>query len=104
MNQILHFINTHPYLVLLFSFTIGYLFMPVVIEVARKYNFVVSPNKRTSHNGHIPNIGGINIFVSFLFTVFLFSYNVRTAIYTFELILNRNRNLCDHNYNLLGEY
>lgn len=36
--------------------------------------------------------------------VFLFSYDVRTAIYTFELILNRNRNLCDHNYNLLGEY
>lgn len=80
MNQILHFINTHPYLVLLFSFTIGYLFMPVVIEVARKYNFVVSPNKRTSHNGHIPNIGGINIFVSFLFTVLLFSYNVFSDI------------------------
>jgi len=54
--------------------------MPLVIEVARKYNFVVSPNKRTSHNGDIPNIGGINIFVSFLFTVFLFSYNVFSEI------------------------
>jgi len=80
MNPILQFISFHPYLVLLFSFTIGYFFMPIVIEVARKYNFVVSPNKRTSHNGHIPNIGGINIFVSFLFTVFLFSYSVFSDI------------------------
>ncbi|HNX87565.1 MAG TPA: MraY family glycosyltransferase [Paludibacteraceae bacterium] len=80
MNQILPFFKTHPYFVSIISFTIGYLFMPLVIEVARKYNFVVSPNKRTSHNGDIPNIGGINIFVSFLFTVFLFSYNVFSEI------------------------
>ncbi|MGC3979389.1 MAG: MraY family glycosyltransferase [Paludibacteraceae bacterium] len=58
------------------SFVIGYLFMPIVIEIAKKHNFVVSPNKRTSHNGDIPNIGGINIFVSFLLTVFFFSFNL----------------------------
>ncbi|MBP1664178.1 MAG: hypothetical protein H6Q19_1318 [Bacteroidetes bacterium] len=80
MSQILPFFRTHPYLVSIISFTIGYFFMPVVIEVARKYNFVVSPNKRTSHKGDVPNIGGINIFVSFLFTVFLFSYNVFSEI------------------------
>lgn len=62
------------------SFTIGYLFMPMVIGIARKYNFVVSPNKRTSHKGEIPNVGGINIFVSFLVTVFLCSYEVISSV------------------------
>lgn len=77
MNKyLLDFVAHYPYLVATISFVIGWLFMPVVIEIARKYNFVVSPNKRTSHNGDIPNVGGINIFVSYLITVFLFSYNV----------------------------
>lgn len=80
MSSISAFIHSNPYLVIFFSFTIGFFFMPVVIEVAKKYNFVVSPNKRTSHNGDVPNIGGINIFVSFLFTVFLFSYSVFSDI------------------------
>lgn len=76
MILFIEFIHTHPYIVIFFSFIIGYIFMPVVIEVAKKYNFVVSPNKRTSHDGEIPNIGGINIFISFLLTVLLFSYDV----------------------------
>ena len=50
--------------------------MPVVLDIARKHNFVVKPNKRTSHEGAIPNIGGINIFVSFFITVFLFSFGI----------------------------
>lgn len=76
MSEVLNFFDTNPYLVLFISFAIGYLFMPVVIEVAKKHNFVVSPNKRTSHDGDIPNIGGINIFVSFLLTVFFFSFSM----------------------------
>ncbi|MDP4239818.1 MAG: MraY family glycosyltransferase [Bacteroidota bacterium] len=48
----------------------------MVIDIAKKRNFVVKPNKRTSHEGVIPNIGGINIFISFLSTVFLFSYGI----------------------------
>ena len=48
--------------------------MPKVIEIAKKRNFVVKPNKRTSHQGAIPNIGGVNIFLSFFITVFLFSF------------------------------
>lgn len=76
MNSLIAFVHKFPYLIVLVSFTIGYLFMPVVIEIAKKYNFVVSPNKRTSHLGEIPNVGGINIFVSFLVTVFLFSFEV----------------------------
>jgi len=50
--------------------------MPLVLKIARKRNFVVKPNKRTSHVGTIPNVGGINIFISFLLTVFLFSYGI----------------------------
>lgn len=54
--------------------------MPVVIDIAKKYNFVVSPNKRTSHTGEIPNVGGVNIFISFLLTVFLFTTDLFTDI------------------------
>lgn len=73
VNQIIHL---SPYLTILVSFIIGLCFMPLVLNIAKKRNFVVKPNKRTSHEGAIPNIGGINIFISFLLTVFLFSYEV----------------------------
>ncbi|MDO9154300.1 MAG: MraY family glycosyltransferase [Paludibacter sp.] len=69
-------IHQLPYLTILISFTIGLCFMPLVINIAKKRNFVVKPNKRTSHKGDIPNIGGINIFISFLLTVFFFSYGI----------------------------
>ncbi|NLO71936.1 MAG: undecaprenyl/decaprenyl-phosphate alpha-N-acetylglucosaminyl 1-phosphate transferase [Porphyromonadaceae bacterium] len=73
MNQIIDFLHNFPFVVSIISLIIGFLFMPVVIDIAKKYNFVVSPNKRTSHSGEIPNVGGINIFISFLLTVFLFT-------------------------------
>lgn len=76
MNYINQIIAQHPYLVIIVSFLIGLAFMPVVLDIARKHNFVVKPNKRTSHEGAIPNIGGINIFVSFFVTVFLFSFGI----------------------------
>ena len=76
----MHYLNTlitaFPSLSILVSFIIGLCFMPLVIDIAKKRNFVVRPNKRTSHEGTIPNIGGINIFISFLLTVFLFSYGI----------------------------
>jgi UDP-GlcNAc:undecaprenyl-phosphate/decaprenyl-phosphate GlcNAc-1-phosphate transferase len=71
-----NFIHEFPYFSTLVSFIIGLCFMPLVIDIAKKRNFVVKPNKRTSHEGIIPNIGGINIFISFLSTVFLFSYGI----------------------------
>ncbi len=71
-----NFIHSLPAISILVSFVIGLCFMPLVIDVAKKRNFVVKPNKRTSHEGTIPNIGGINIFISFLLTVFLFSYGI----------------------------
>jgi len=73
LNNLIH---EFPYFSTLVSFIIGLCFMPMVIDIAKKRNFVVKPNKRTSHEGIIPNIGGINIFISFLSTVFLFSYGI----------------------------
>lgn len=46
--------------------------MPFVLRVAIRKQMVVRPNKRTAHNGNIPNVGGINIFTSF-FLAFLLS-------------------------------
>lgn len=76
MNELIAFLHSYPFVVSIISFTIGLLFMPVVVDIAKKYNFVVSPNKRTSHQGEIPNVGGINIFISFFSTAFLFSINL----------------------------
>ncbi len=50
--------------------------MPLVIKIAKSRDFVVKPNKRTSHEGVIPNIGGINIFISFLLTVFILTFSI----------------------------
>lgn len=80
MDSVLIFLHKYPFLVSIVSFTIGLLFMPVVVDIAKKYNFVVSPNKRTSHQGEVPNVGGINIFISFFATVFLFSFNLLTEL------------------------
>jgi UDP-N-acetylmuramyl pentapeptide phosphotransferase/UDP-N-acetylglucosamine-1-phosphate transferase len=41
--------------------------------MARKKELVVKPNKRTSHEGRIPNIGGINIYSSFVLSYLIFS-------------------------------
>lgn len=76
MNYINSIVFQFPYLSIFVSFLIGLGFMPLVIDIAIKRNFVVKPNKRTSHEGAIPNIGGINIFISFLITVFMFSYGI----------------------------
>ena len=73
LNNLIH---EFPALSTLVSFAIGLCFMPLVIDIAKKKNFVVKPNKRTSHVGVIPNVGGINIFISFLLTVFLFSFGI----------------------------
>lgn len=69
-------IHQSPYLTIFVSFLIGLCFMPLVLTIAKKRSFVVKPNKRTSHEGAVPNIGGINIFISFLLTVFMFSYEI----------------------------
>lgn len=53
----------------------------MVIRIAKEHDFVVKPNKRTTHVGEIPNIGGINIFISFLLTVFIFNFGIVSQLH-----------------------
>ena len=69
------FFLEHSYLIGLISFLIGLIGMPIVIRIAKAKGFVVRPNKRTSHVGEIPNIGGLNICFSFLLTYIAFEYH-----------------------------
>jgi len=70
-----NFFITHSYLIGLVSFALGLIGMPVVIRIAKAKGFVVRPNKRMSHTGDVPNIGGLNICFSFMLTYLLFEFN-----------------------------
>lgn len=69
------FFITHSYLIGLISFAFGLLGMPVVVRIAKAKGLVVRPNKRMSHTGEVPNIGGLNICFSFILTYLLFEYD-----------------------------
>jgi UDP-N-acetylmuramyl pentapeptide phosphotransferase/UDP-N-acetylglucosamine-1-phosphate transferase len=62
----------------LISFLLGWIGMPVVVRIAKAKGFVVRPNKRMSHTGSVPNIGGLNICISFMMTYMLFEFNQMT--------------------------
>lgn len=83
--MISNFIYRFPYLIILISFLIGWICMPIVLKIAKAKHFVVKPNKRTCHKGEVPNIGGLDIFVSFLLTYMIFEYN-NLSEYQFLLI------------------
>ena len=69
------FFIQHSYLIGLISFLLGLIAMPVVVRIAKQKGFVVRPNKRMSHTGEVPNIGGLNICFSFMLSYLLFEYN-----------------------------
>lgn len=69
------FFAEHSYLIGLVSFLCGWIGMPIVIRIAKAKGFVVRPNKRMSHTGEVPNIGGLNICFSFLLTYLLFEFD-----------------------------
>lgn len=75
-SAISQFLFDYPYFSVITSFIFGLICMPAIVRIAKKRNFVVKPNKRTSHEGEIPNVGGINIFIAFFLTVILFSFQV----------------------------
>jgi len=75
-TAISQFIVDYPYVSAIISFIIGFVCIPAVVKIAIKRDFVVKPNKRTSHEGEIPNVGGVNIFISFFLTVILFSFQI----------------------------
>lgn len=69
------FFIEHSYLIGLVSFALGLLGMPIIIRIAKAKGFVVRPNKRMSHTGEVPNVGGLNICFSFMLTYMLFEFN-----------------------------
>ena len=60
------FFTARSYLIGLMSFILGLIGMPLVIRIAKTKGFVVRPNKRMCHTGEVPNIGGQNIYFSFM--------------------------------------
>ena len=62
----IEFLIQYPYISTILTFLIGALLMPSIVKFAKRHNLVVRPNKRTSHTGSVPNIGGANIFLSLL--------------------------------------
>ncbi|MCQ2346113.1 MAG: undecaprenyl/decaprenyl-phosphate alpha-N-acetylglucosaminyl 1-phosphate transferase [Paludibacteraceae bacterium] len=71
----MNFFLQHTYLIGLIAFLLGAALMPIVIRIAKKKDFVVRPNKRMCHTGAIPNIGGLDICISFLLTYLIFEFN-----------------------------
>lgn len=69
------FFIEHSYLIGLISFILGWIGMPIVLRIAKAKGFVVRPNKRMSHTGEVPNIGGLNIYFSFMLTYMIFEFN-----------------------------
>ncbi|SMO37526.1 UDP-N-acetylmuramyl pentapeptide phosphotransferase/UDP-N-acetylglucosamine-1-phosphate transferase [Saccharicrinis carchari] len=57
----------------LVSFAMVFLSIPTILRVAESKNLYDEPNKRTAHKIRIPTLGGLAIFLSFLFTYSLFS-------------------------------
>ena len=69
------FFLKYSFLIGLISFFFGLIGMPVIVRIAKAKGFVVRPNKRMSHTGEVPNVGGLNICFSFMLTYLLFEFN-----------------------------
>ena len=69
------FFLKYSFLIGLISFFLGLIGMPVVVRIAKAKGFVVRTNKRMSHTGEVPNVGGLNICFSFMLTYLLFEFN-----------------------------
>ena len=71
----IEFLHTYPFVIGIISCLLAFVGMPLVIRIAQKKHLVVRPNKRMSHNGDVPNIGGIDICFSFMLTYLIFAFN-----------------------------
>ena len=69
------FFLKYSFLIGLISFAFGLIGMPIIVRIAKAKGFVVRPNKRMSHTGEVPNVGGLNICFSFMLTYLLFEFN-----------------------------
>ena len=58
------------------SFLISTILTHLVIKVAIKKEIFAVPTKRSSHNTYIPNIGGVAIFISYLFMLLVLNFTI----------------------------
>lgn len=65
----------HPILIGLVALLLALGAMPIVVRIAKAKHLVVRPNKRTSHTGEVPNIGGLGICFAFLMTYLVFEFD-----------------------------
>ncbi len=56
----------------LFSLGITFFMIPSIVEMSNLKSLTALPNKRTSHNSAIPNLGGIGIFIGLIISYLLF--------------------------------
>lgn len=63
---------------IILALLIGWNLRIPVFKIAILRNFVDKPNKRSSHTGCVPNIGGIVVFLAFLCSFLIFvRFNVQ---------------------------
>ena len=55
--------------VFFFSFLVSYLCIPVIKKIASRLNIVDTPEKRKIHDGSIPLLGGVAVYVAFASTI-----------------------------------
>ncbi len=66
--------------VLVLSFLISYFFAPITIDIAYKYNILDIPNERKIHTTPTPRIGGVALFLAFIFSL------IRNVQFTREIL------------------
>jgi len=57
---------------MLISFILAFISIPTILRVARSKNLYDEPNKRRVNKEKIPTLGGLGIFIGFLFTYLLY--------------------------------
>ncbi|MBE6311893.1 MAG: undecaprenyl/decaprenyl-phosphate alpha-N-acetylglucosaminyl 1-phosphate transferase [Bacteroidales bacterium] len=85
MDYISILIHKYPFSVIFFSFFVGWYIMPYILKISKKKNMIVHPNHRTSHEGNIPNVGGICTVSAFLITFLIsnlfFDFKISTYLF-----------------------
>jgi len=72
-------------LAILFAFLLSFLSIPPIVKIAKTHNLLVFPGHRDAHNGGVPRLGGLAIFISVTFSLIFFS-SLNTVLY-FKSIL-----------------
>ena len=77
MTEIIQFIKSHASLVALIAplctSVVFYFFMKEMYQISSNKTFTVQPSSRRKHNGHVPFLGGIAIYLSCLIPIGLFA-------------------------------